>query len=260
MKVLNTIKEILSEYVLPLFIVPKCVSCFSLIPSDKDALCDKCKRIYEIESKLSCSICHRPHPYCSCRVEFEEISRPLFHVTGYDIKREAISKNIVLHIKENYYPTAFDSIADQMAEVLNRRFPMISSSMLSDLVITWVPRSKRAKRKAGHDQSLELAKRLSKTFECELLELFENNSDTYQKTLGKEQRHENAKKNYALIEDAVAAIGERYVVLIDDIVTTGASVGACAKLLSDANVKNVLALVYAKTDSHRSVDEEAFAI
>ena len=63
-----------------------------------------------------------------------------------------------------------------------------------------------------------------------------------------------------MIEDAVAAIGDRYVVLIDDIVTTGASVGACAKLLLDANVKNVLAIVYAKTDSHRSVDEEAFAI
>jgi len=258
MKLINKIKALLSEYLLPLFIIPKCVSCFSVIPSDKEALCDECKHIYDLESKLSCSVCRRPHPYCNCHVEFEELSFPLFHVTGYDIKRNAVSKNIVLHIKDNYYPAAFDSIASEMADVLNRRFPLISEAPLSDIVITWVPRSKKAKRKAGHDQSYELARRLAKIFDCALLELFENNSGAYQKTLGKDKRHENAKNSYALIDGAVEEIGERHVVLIDDIVTTGASVGACSKLLADADIKNVSALVYAKTDNRRSVREEDF--
>ena len=255
MSALKKLKEWFYEYILSLFIVPKCVSCFSVIESDKDALCPECKHIYELESKLECSVCRRPHTHCTCRVRFEELSIPLFHVTGYDIKRNAISKNIVLHIKDNNYPAAFDFMAAEMAEVLKLRLPLITSFPLSEIALTWVPRSAKAKRRAGHDQSYEMAKRIAVLLDCRLVPMFENSSSSFQKTLGKAKRRDNAKKSYALIDGALDGIGNRHVVLIDDIVTTGASIGACAQLLRSAGVKHVSALVYAKTESRKGVME-----
>ena len=58
-----------------------------------------------------------------------------------------------------------------------------------------------------------------------------------------------------MIDSALDGIGHRHVVLIDDIVTTGASIGACAQLLRGAGVKHVSALVYAKTESRKGVTE-----
>ena len=256
MKILKKLKAWFYEYILALFIVPKCVSCFSVIESDKEAMCQECKHIYQLESKLECSVCQRPHTHCTCRVKFEGFSIPLFHVTGYDIKRNAISKNIVLHIKDNNYPAAFDFMAAEMTEVLKLRLPLITHMPLEEIVMTWVPRSEKAKRRAGHDQSYEMAKRIADTLGCQLVPMFENSSVSFQKTLSKDKRRENAVKSYALKDGVLDIIDHRHVVLVDDIVTTGASIGACAQLLRNAGVKHLSALVYAKTDSRKGVKEE----
>ena len=258
MKILKKLKAWFYEYILALFIVPKCVSCFSVIESDKEALCEECKHTYQLESKLECSVCRRPHAYCTCRVEFEGAYIPLFHVTGYDIKRNAISKNIVLHIKDNNYPAAFDFMAGEMTEVLKLRLPLITSAPLDQIILTWVPRSEKAKRRAGHDQSDEMAKRIAALLGCRLLPMFENSSVSFQKTLSKDKRRENAKNSYSLKEGVIDAVGHRHVVLVDDIVTTGASIGACAKLLRDSGIKHLSALVYAKTDSPKSATDDFF--
>ena len=91
---------------------------------------------------------------------------------------------------------------------------------------------------------------------CRLVPMFENSSVSFQKTLSKDKRRENAMKSYALKDGVLDNIEQRHVVLVDDIVTTGASIGACAQLLRNAGVKHISALVYAKTDSRKVVKEE----
>ena len=257
MNILKKLKAWFYEYILALFIVPKCVSCFSVIENDKEALCEECRHTYQLESKLECSVCRRPHTHCTCRVHFEGLSIPLFHVTGYDIKRNAISKNIVLHIKDNNYPAAFDFMAAEMTEVLKLRLPLITSFPLDQIILTWVPRSERAKRRAGHDQSYEMARRIADMLGCRLVAMFENGSTSYQKTLSKDKRRENAVKSYSIKAGAIDDVGHRHVVLVDDIVTTGSSIGACAQLLRESGVKHLSALVYAKTDSRKGESENA---
>ena len=58
---------------------------------------------------------------------------------------------------------------------------------------------------------------------------------------------ENAESSYGIVCEKELFYGKN-VILIDDIVTTGASMGVCASLLKSAGAKTVTALVYAKTD------------
>ena len=236
-----------------LIYVPRCASCFAVLPTKETALCKSCSDAYLTESKRLCARCGMVHKMCTCRVEYDGIRIPITHITGYDIRRSSVSKNIILRLKDNNYGGAFDFLANEMLTALKERYVRLFER--GGVVITYVPRSKRAKRKAGHDQSEQLAKRISKASGAPLVPLFENVSRSYQKALNRAERSENARKGYRLISPELK-LDDRIVVIIDDIVTTGASIGACASLARRNGAKLVIGLVCAKAISRKGIGEE----
>lgn len=249
MRLLNAVKRALKACA-PLIFVPRCASCMQVLPSTDMPLCERCMQAYLTESKKLCKGCGRMHRYCVCRISFGERRFPLVHITGYDMKRSSVSKNMILNLKDDRFDNAFDFLALCMYTTLRERYIRLFER--GTVVITYVPRSSKARRKAGHDQSEEIAKRISALSGAPFVPLFCNNSSSLQKKLGKAERMQNALDSYALINPELRLTG-RIVIIIDDIVTTGSSIGACATLAVRNGARAVIPLVCARTQSQKSV-------
>ena len=72
-----------------------------------------------------------------------------------------------------------------------------------------------------------------------------------QKRLNAAQRAKNVKKLYAPIESLDSAVGGKNVIIIDDVVTTGASMAACVSYLIRAGARKVIALSLASTEENK---------
>jgi competence protein ComFC len=70
-------------------------------------------------------------------------------------------------------------------------------------------------------------------------------TDTLQHSLSKEERFINAEKVYA--KNRTEKISGKRILLCDDVLTTGATIGVCAKLLTEGGAKSVSAAVCAAT-------------
>lgn len=247
----------IKDAVVPLFFVPRCASCLEVLPSAKTALCDKCKEIYELESKYLCQKCGRSHRYCVCKIPGDGKSYPLVHLSAYDIKRDAVSKSIILNLKDTKFTGAFDFFATELYDTVNARYPRLFDS--GRVIVTYVPRSKKARQRAGHDQSFEIARRLSAISGAPVVKIFKNSSKKQQKQLNGAERKKNANESYRLVSEEIRLTGKT-VLLVDDITTTGSTLCACAALAQKAKAKAVIPLVLARAETGKSVKEKDYLI
>lgn len=116
-------------------------------------------------------------------------------------------------------------------------------------VVTWVPMSPAKRRRRGYDQSQLLAKAVGRTLDLPVRRLLLPLRETAtQHELGRAERFANVKGAYAGLPDTA---GQR-VLLVDDILTTGATMMACAEALRAAGA----AAVYGLTAAMDELDKE----
>lgn len=236
------------QSLLDLVFVPKCAACGRAVESGKISLCPDCEYVHSLESKQLCTDCDMPYPYCRCYVHYGDMRFKILRVTGYKTNEGSVAKQMLLGLKDNIHRAAIERMTNEMVQVLKRRAPDTVEYPRSS-VIVWIPRSERARRDAGHDQSFLLAKSISEKTGIELAEVFVSRGKKAQKTLNKEERMINAELSYDIIRDVYDFVGKT-VIIVDDIITSGASVGVCGGMLTEAGAYNVLALVYAKTEKY----------
>ena len=112
-----------------------------------------------------------------------------------------------------------------------------------------IPLAKKRQRQRGYNQSIEIASGVSGIIGLPIYDRVVRRT-TYegsQTSKGRWERNENVEHVFELIDPET--IQGRHLLLIDDVVTTGATVIACAKeLLKASNVKlSVLTLGFAKS-------------
>jgi competence protein ComFC len=90
----------------------------------------------------------------------------------------------------------------------------------------------------------KLAYSLAKNLGVRVEKCFVNTGILAQKTLNKKERLENARQSYVLRSDADVK-GKKYL-LVDDIITTGATMLASGELLLNAGALSVIPISYAK--------------
>ena len=113
-------------------------------------------------------------------------------------------------------------------------------------VISWIPLSKKRLRQRGYDQARLLAEEIAaKTgLPCrQLLKKVKNNS-AQSLTRDAKQRRENVAGVYAL-DDGADVSGLR-ILLVDDVVTTGATMSEAARILRKAGAKSVFGVTLAR--------------
>lgn len=110
-----------------------------------------------------------------------------------------------------------------------------------DFIVS-VPASKKKLRMRGFDHVKEIAKRLSDLLGLPYEELLERSYEVKeQKRLDKKERFENMKEAFSLKKYSKEPIS---LLLIDDIITTGATMKACAKVLHQLDAKIYGACVF----------------
>lgn len=102
------------------------------------------------------------------------------------------------------------------------------------------------KKKRGHNQSQILAQIISTQLNIPYLNspLFRNKRSKVQHKLGVLARYKNARESYELVKGAHIT-GK--VLLIDDVVTTGATLHCCSSLLLNCGAKEVVCATAAST-------------
>lgn len=113
-------------------------------------------------------------------------------------------------------------------------------------VISCVPLSKKRFRKRGYNQSRLLAKEISERIGIPERELLKKNKDNLaqSKTKSSKERLINVAGVYSMQRGA--DVERKTVLLVDDIVTTGATISECARILRREGAERVFAVTYAR--------------
>lgn len=113
-------------------------------------------------------------------------------------------------------------------------------------VISWIPLSKKRLRQRGYDQARLIAEEIAaKTgLPCRQLQQKIKNNSAQSLTRDAKQRRENVAGVYAL-DDGADVSGLR-ILLVDDVVTTGATMSEAARILRKEGAKSVFGVTLAR--------------
>ena len=214
--------KVLAERLLNLLYPPKCAVC---------------RRILD-DGRLLCSDCEKKLP----RIEKERQKQnltpqmicfsPLYYTGQF---RESF-----LRFKFRGL-TAYSRIyGELMADCLRDNKP-------EDIdVVTWTPLSRSRKRSRGYDQAELLAAEIVKRTELPLERLLikTKNNPAQSGTRSHEERESNVQGVYRAIRE----LHGEHILLVDDIVTTGATLSAAAAILLGAGAAEVTCLTLARAE------------
>jgi ComF family protein len=238
---------------------PECANCKELISLDItkkqiDPLCPTCRMNFESEKQTECGTCGLMMKFCRCmpkNMSRAQCSSLLKLVSYRPHGNDMPIRNFIYSVKHSNNKVTFDFLAEQFKELLIPE--MRSASLLpSDCVITFLPRSHKNKANDGFDQGYELAKALSKCTGIELVRCFNRKFGVEeQKKLNQYERRLNMKSAYipCEVEDAIK---DKTVILVDDIVTTGASMASGARLLFAMGAFSVIGVCIGTTEKTKS--------
>lgn len=108
---------------------------------------------------------------------------------------------------------------------------------------TYIPASKNALKRRGFDHMQRIGKTLEHTSSIPLLSLFERPKHADQRTLSQTERSLNAACAFTLHDHCTVP---RSVCILDDVITTGATIAAAAQCLKQAGVGTVYVLTCAR--------------
>lgn len=215
--------------------VPKCVGCKSRLDISDGALCPECMKEYDEVKKRNCSICSKKLSECNCSTFFlkSHYVHKVIKVFRYVQREDLPSNNLIYSLKRDNRKDVLEFLTGELAAALEN-----SLEDLDKCVFVNVPRRRSEKKKYGFDHAELLARSLAKRFSAEYYQpIISKSNKAQKKTVGRE-RIKNAK--FALKRNARDLTG-RQVIIVDDIITTGASVGSCALLIRALGVKKIIA-------------------
>jgi len=230
--------------ILSLLFVPKCSACRCRISADSDsALCEMCREKWEKEKMSVCPDCGQKTEECWCGVK-SDVKHYIYserHLSNYTSKRESATKRIILNLKKKENRPAINMVADELAHAVR-----VFNSDPENTVVVSVPRSVRSIKEFGFDQAYLIADRMSEDLGYPHVVALVHKGCTMQKTLDMRSRAENAKKSYFASDDAKEKIKGKTVILVDDIITTGATAVRCAQQLKRSGASKIHLATIAK--------------
>lgn len=218
------------------------------------------KELAEANRKCVCEECEAKLPYivhpCE-RCGEEVIGEGRFCEACKYVKRDFDKCYSVFNYadkaKDLVYKLKYENakyLAEYMAKYLS---DMIVSGNIEFDMLTFVPVCKNRKRSRGYNQAQLLAENVARDMKVECLNLLDRTKERpSQVKLDFKERLENIKDDFVVRDDA--NVNGKVVLIIDDVITTGATINECAKILKKAGASKVIGLTFANTP--RAVDFE----
>ncbi len=243
---------------------PACSACGELLKIQDYAehapsLCQKCRAEWEKEKTIKCEICGKSVTECSCVTDEMRSAhlKEYYKLAYYRQSTPNAVQNLVIYgIKRQRRKNAIRFLSDELSKSVCKWLEE-KKYKAEDCAVVWLPRSLDSLLATGTDQARELAKGISDRtgIKCRELVRRNKNANKTQKNLTPAERKKNAKEAFALAEN-IAIPADTHLLLIDDIVTTGASMSAVAELLRKANFHNLTAFSVLSDDVNRTPTEK----
>jgi predicted amidophosphoribosyltransferase len=202
--------------------VPKCTSCREPLDKSGLPLCRECHKAYVRTLDRQCSLCGKRLYLCSCAGEFLKSHGIRGHIKlfRYDNREENKAANSLIYsAKSSPRLDNIDFLAREICLAIKANLNLAEGS-----VITNIPRRPTAIRKYGFDHAERLARALAEKLCVEYIPLLYSKAKKQQKKLSREKRIENAD----FVLKSIPDLSGKTVILVDDVVTSGASMSVAA--------------------------------
>lgn len=202
------------QQLLALFFPPKCILCQKVLPEAQTDLCHSCRRDTE---------------------EYKKSTHKISFVAGWTAMWYYNGKVRDSMLRYKFYGRrSYGEVYGRLLAMKLHREPLCQYDIL-----TWVPVSNRRKWKRGYDQVELIARSAASelgTAATPVLKKIRHNKPQ-SRLPDVSHRRANVLGAFTVI-DPSAILGKR-VLLLDDIITTGATVSECARTLLTAGAKEV---------------------
>ena len=217
--------------------VPKCVYCNERLDYEDRGLCKSCIQKYNEHKKRNCSRCAKILSKCSCPSEylFDHGVKKVCKVFRYSKQEGSMPSNYLIYsLKQDNREDVIELMASELASAISNSINLRKGKY----IITNVPRRKSAILNYGFDHAEVLAKRISKLLGIKYIRILKSNARLAQKSVMGEARLRNANFDYVSKRDI--SLKGYTVILVDDIITTGASMSSCAMLIKGFSPTRVI--------------------
>lgn len=219
-----------------------CAECRKKMPFNDEKICDKCGRIIANEAEY----CNT----CQSRERYFGIARSCFVYED-----EAVSLVYRLKFGGKRY------LAKYMANIMADKY--LQSGFVCDSVIA-VPLSAKRKKQRGYNQSELIARELSRQLKLDYLcgAVIKKKDNEPQAKKGTFDRELNVAGVYEAADKE--AVKGRRILIVDDVLTTGATASEVARVLLKAKAKSADVLTFASTrykvpsESNKAEREEKY--
>ena len=185
-------------YILRVIFPQRCALCGTLIePTKEDAkcFCPKCRSVWEQEKTSPCPVCRQAPDNCVCPLPYNK-TRTLDGCRSLVTYESESVRKLIYGIKTSRDRALFTFISRDLELLIFRKYDLSKN----DSVIAYPQRSRRARKKYGHDQAEIIAKTVSKDLGIPLFRGIKNSNGAEQKRLSGIDRGQNAYKSYSVPE------------------------------------------------------------
>ncbi len=219
--------------------VPKCVACGVPLDYGDRALCKACLIEYEEHKTRNCSRCAHKLSECDCSNFYlmRHSMKKLLKVYRYTTSEQRTPWNMLIYsLKQDNRRDVFDFLSDEITSVI--RNSLHTRGRENEFLITCVPRRSASIREYGYDHAAEIAKRAAAKLGIEYAQLLVSRAKRPQKGIHGEERLKNAIFDYK--RGKSRTLKGITVILVDDVVTTGASMSYCASLIRGMGTRRIV--------------------
>ncbi len=208
---------------------PLCISCNQLLPDSSQRVCDQCWSTIERVT--------RDHPlYVETRTKLTDSGVVTDLVSQFVFQKEGAFQHIAHALKYSGY--------ESIGRELGRRIgcTMNEWGVSADGLIP-IPLHKAKKRERGYNQAERIAQGIAQTTGIPLqTNLVRRKKHTQTQTqLNLDQRRTNMEEAFEVPASATPLVQGRTFIVVDDVITTGATIESCAQELKRAGASRIIA-------------------
>lgn len=196
-------------------------------------LCDNCEYDIIFDQNMSCLVCSslsRDGVCSSCKQDIN-ITKAWCVSERRDILKRIIDDYKFMRVRAAYKPLAY-LLHEAVAK------------LPQDTIVVPIPTASARIRQRGYDHCSLLAKEFARLRKLEYSpRLLVRRHNDSQRGKSKQERRRSAATAFAVKDDLMK---HRPHIIIDDILTTSATVAAAAKILHDAGIRHIFAAVVAR--------------
>ena len=218
-----------------------------LVRASRVPICDDCLESFEADPQRKCEICGQALPSFAAGDE-EGLVCPACKLKTYAFARArsfgvyegALVRAILLLKFEEIAPLG-EWFAGKLAEMVRREDQLLAAD-----VVVPVPLHREREKERGYNQSAVIAKPLAKKLRLphKAVLLMRTRPRPDKQVLSLEERWSSVRGAFATRPGS--QVDKLRVLLVDDVMTTGATLDACARALLESGAKSVIGLTVAR--------------